>query len=602
MKKIIGSYHVAESHTPPPCYDRPPAFDTLKQDRDVMVPMRDGVHLCVDIYRPDAPEKFPALLAIAPHNKDLQAPEAAEASGPQPAWSPLWLGAQEAGDTRFLVSRGYAHVIGNVRGVGKSEDGGSAAWDCYDLIEWIAGQPWCDGSIGMVGISIFAGLQWQAAMQQPPHLKAIFPYDAHAAYGERDRNPGGVIHVMGYLTSQLSVEHHTSGRPGPLPPELERRWQEALKNPDYRMYGHLYNVLTQKGQHEPRTFKQLLDPYDNKAGVERTEANFKRIKVPAYTGAGWYAYTYKTHLQGCQHWYSGIKAPKKMLFTGPAHLERPFNSFHSEILRWYDYWLKGIDTGIMDEPPVKMWVMGANAWYHADDWPVPGIKWTPYYLHSWERLREEPFTPSSRDSGYEAPDAFVQMPASQTRKVEGLRYMTDPLPEDILIAGPGVLRLYASIDQADTNWIIVLKDVGPDGSVRTAREGETFLPSGLFEREVTRGWLKASLRALDPERSKPWKPWHLLTRESRKPVVPGEINEYAVEILATANLFKKGHRICLEITSMDLPTGTAGFTNVEYIPYHVCSSQTTLHKIYHNEKYPSCLLLPVVLEDSPLDP
>ena len=177
--------------------------------------------------------------------------------------------------------------------------------------------------------------------------------------------------------------------------------------------------------------------------------------------------------------------------------------------------------------------------------------------------------------------------------------MTDPLPEDILIAGPSTLYLHAAVDQTDTNWIVILKDVGPDVSVRTAREGENEIPDNLPERELTRGWLKASHRALDPERSKPWKPWHPFTREAQKPVVPDEINEYAIEILATANLFKKGHRICVDITCTDVPTGTAFFTNVEYIPYHICSSKTTLHKIYHNERYPSHLLLPVIpMEDS----
>jgi hypothetical protein len=165
------------------------------------------------------------------------------------------------------------------------------------------------------------------------------------------------------------------------------------------------------------------------------------------------------------------------------------------------------------------------------------------------------------------------------------------------VVGPVSLTLYASIDQPDTNWIVILKDVGPDVFVQTAREGETEVPPKLPEREVTRGWLKASHRALDPKRSKPWKPWHLLTREAQKPVTPREINEYKIEILSTANLFRKGHRICLDITSLDLPTGTALATNVEYIPYHICGSKTVLHKIYHNEKYPSHLLLPIISKE-----
>jgi putative CocE/NonD family hydrolase len=189
------------------------------------------------------------------------------------------------------------------------------------------------------------------------------------------------------------------------------------------------------------------------------------------------------------------------------------------------------------------------------------------------------------------------MPPTHTRKIQGLRYMTEPLPEDMLVIGPSALYLYASIDQEDTNWIVILKDLGPDVSVRTAREDEWEVPVALPERELTRGWLKASHRALDPERSQPWEPWHPLTREAWKPVVRGEINEYAIEILSTANLFRKGHRICVDITSLDLPTGVAGATNVEYIPYHICSSKTTVHKIYHNEKFPSYLLLPVIPGD-----
>jgi len=240
--------------SPPPHYQPQPSYDEITQQRDVMVPMRDGVHLCVDIYRPDAPGKFPALLAIARHNKELQTPEVAEAAPPQPAWSTLWMGSIEGGDTKYFVSRGYAHVIGNVRGVGKSEDGGSSAWDYYDLIEWIAQQAWCDGNIGMVGLSAFGRAQFQAAMQQPPHLKAIFPFDPSGAYGEgqfRDRYPGGVLHVFRYLLDQLSVAHGAKGRPGTLPPEVERLWKEAMNNLDYRMYPHIYNVVVMKGQHMP---------------------------------------------------------------------------------------------------------------------------------------------------------------------------------------------------------------------------------------------------------------------------------------------------------------------------------------------------------------
>lgn len=563
-------------------------------ERDVMVKMRDGVHLCVDVYRPETAAKVPALLSFANHNKEGLSPEVTAALPPQPAWSTLWFGNIEGGDSRFLVSRGYAHVTGQARGSGKSEGGGSPAWDHYDLIEWMAAQPWCDGNIGMIGISSYGAAQLQAAMQAPPHLKAIFPYDPGPAYREfRDRFPGGVVHSFQLVMDSGSVNHGVSGRPGELPAEKEAHWRAAMDNPDNRMYAHLYSILSMKGQKSALMYNTLTNPYDTPQAVAQAEANFDKIRIPTYTGTGWYSLSYKSHFQGAQNWYRNIKAPKKMMFTGPAALERPFRAFHDEVIRWYDHWLRGIDTGIMDEPPVKIWVMGANRWRYAQDWPLPETQWTKYYLHSWERLRPEPIAPESSE-GYEVPDAFVQMPPTHTRSVQKLRYLTEPLATDTLVIGPISLTLYAAIDQDDTNWIVILKDVGPDNSVRTARPGEEGVPAGLPERELTRGWLKASHRAMDEARSTPWKPWHVLTREAQQPVPPGEIVEYRIEILSTANLFARGHRICLEITSLDLPTGVGGATNVEYIPYHICSSRITVHRIYRDASHPSHLLLPIV--------
>ncbi len=554
--------------------------ENMLQERDVMVVMRDGVRMAADIYRPDAPGTFPALYTCARHNKDLQRPEIAASLNAQPAWSSLWFGVIEAGDSRRFVANGYVHVIAQLRGVGKSEGTpGEDAWDHHDMIEWIASQPWCDGNVGMVGISAYAGEQWRAAAQQPPHLKAIFPYDACGAYGGmggfRERHPGGVIQTMEYHLGLFNVAHGAMDRPPTLNPEEESKWEWAINHPDYMMYANLWNILTMKGQRDPVLYRALVDPYDKEESVTRAEETFAKIKVPFYTGAGAYAYTYKLHLQGAQHWFQNIHdVPKKFLFTGPAHLERPFHEYHDEILRWYDYWLKGIDTGIMDEPPVKIWVMGANRWRHAENWPLPETQWTRFYLDSWERLKPEPPLPTDQTYVDSPPDSFVQMPPTQTMKIERLRYMTASLAEDTLVIGPASLTLHASIDQDDTNWIVVLKDVGPDVSVQTAREGERFVPSGIPERELTRGWLKASHRAVDPARSTPWAPWHPLTREAQAPVVPGEVTEYQIEILSTANLFEKGHRICLDITSLDLSTGVAGETNVEYIANHVCSSKT----------------------------
>jgi predicted acyl esterase len=581
----------------PMLYDRAPEHEVIAVQRDIAVSMRDGVEILVDIYRPDTSGKFLVLLAFAAHSKEIQGSDYPKTLPPQPSWSTLWFGHMEAGDTRFFVSRGYIHVIGSPRGFGKSGDGGSRLWDSYDLLQWIAAQPWCDGQIGMVGIGAFASEQFHAARQRAPGLKAIFPYDPRGAFGPfggfREEYPGGVMHAFRYLQDHFSGAHTVKGAPGSLSPEREELWREAMANPDYRMYPHLFHLLGLKGQHMPRVFDVLIDPYDREDNVRQGEAEVAGVDIPVYTGAGWYGYTYKTHLSGAQNYFRLLKSPKKLLFTGPSHPDRPLRALRGEMLRWHDHWLKGRDTGVFSEPRVTYWVTGASEWRTGEDWPLPETQWTKLYLNSWERLSVQPFLAESLDETL-PPDAFVQMPPTQTNAIAKLRYFSEPLGRDLLVAGPIVLNLWASIDQEDTNWIVVVKDVGPDVSVRTAREGERDIHAGLAERELTRGWLKASLRATDPDRSLPWKPWHRLTCESRTPVTPGEIVEYSVEILATANLFKAGHRICIEITSLDLPTGVSGTTNVEYIPYHIASSRTTLHKIYHDFHHPSHLLLPVI--------
>jgi uncharacterized protein len=570
------------------------------EERDIRVQMRDGVHLAVDVYRPDGPGPYPVLYAASQHNKDLQGPDIADVLPPQPAHAPLWFGPLEAGDSRKFVANGYVHVIAQVRGSGKSEGAYNPDnHDHYDTLDWLAKQPWCDGNVGMVGISGYAGEQWRAAVQGHPALKAIFPYDACGAYGGalgfRDFYPGGVLHTFAYLLSVFATVREKRGVPGDLPPHEEELWRQAMANPDYKMYVNLYNILTQKGQRTVGVFHSMLAPWEPEGVAAGADERFARIKLPFYTGSGAYAYTYKLHWLGAQHYFQKLKGPKKLLFTGPAHLERPFHGYHDEILRWYDHWLKGIDTGILREPPVRYWLMGANEWRTATDWPLPQTRWTKYYLSSWERLTTEP-PPAPEVSGKAAgePDVFVQMPLRQTSRIEKLRYLSPPLPHDLQVVGPISLTLYAAIDQDDTNWIIIVKDVGPDVSVQTAREGERSIPADLPERELTRGWLKASYRALDEERSTPWEPFHKLTRASIAPVTPGEVVEYRIHVLGTANLFKAGHRIALEITCMDVPTGTGAMTGVEYIPYHICSSRTVTHKVFRDGRYPSHLLLPII--------
>src|SRR5260221_674346 len=570
------------------------------EERDLRVSMRDGVRLAIDVYRVEGSRRLPVVSAAALHSKDMQGPDMADVLPAQRANAPLWFGSIGAGDPRRVIANGYVHVIAEPRGSAKSEGHyGDQNTDHYDVIDWISRQPWCDGNVGMIGISGYAGEQWRAAAQGHPALKAIFPYDACSAYGGmfgfRDFYPGGVLHTFPYLLDVFSTVHEHRDVPGNLAPQQEELFVAAMANPDFKMYANLYNMLTQKGERTFVMYHSMVQPWEPDGTVEVAEETYKKIKIPFYTGSGAYAYTYKLHWLGAQHSFQNVKAPRKLIFTGPAHLERPFHEYHDEIIRWYDHWLKSVDNGIMDEPPVRYWLMGANEWRTGADWPLPETQWLRLYLSNWERLTPSP-PRRAEETGQAArePDVFTQMPLKKTMKVERLRYMTEPFAEDLTVVGPISLTLYAAIDKTDTNWIIILKDVGPDVSVVTARPGERTVPANLRERELTRGWLKASYRALDPARCKPGEPFHKLTRGSIDPVRPGEILEYQIQILATANQFKAGHRLFLEITAMDVPTGTGALTDVEYIPYHVCRSETVTHSIYHDAEHPSHLLVPVI--------
>ena len=205
--------------------------------------------------------------------------------------------------------------------------------------------------------------------------------------------------MMPYLLGMFSCVHEPCGQPGPLSPEDEAKWEWAMNNPDYRMYAHLWNILTQKGQRQGMTFWTLIDPYDYPELLEKSEVDFQKVKIPFVCGSGAYAYTYKMHWQGAQHWFINAQnSPKKrLLFNGPAHMERPFHDMHDDIIRWYDHWLKGIDNGAEDDPPVKVWVMGENKWRTYGDWPVPETQWTKFYLDSWERLTTEESLPKDAD-------------------------------------------------------------------------------------------------------------------------------------------------------------------------------------------------------------
>jgi hypothetical protein len=540
----------------------------VKEEKGVSISMRDGVRLAADIYRPDTAKPCPALLSISPYGKDVQ-----KLPSPVGPLSPMrGNGGQEAGDTNFFVSRGYVHAIVDARGSGDSEGvypfyGVKEHEDGYDVVEWLASQPWCDGNVGMLGMSYFGIIQYLIAAQQPPHLKAIFPYEAATDRYRQQFYHGGIMNMF-YMQWWDHVSVH--GMPFTLdenPKEIKKIIEEMMRKEEIQTHTPLYIALKYPGKN-PALFEQLTHPLDGPYHCDSSSyTKFDRIKVPCYMLYRWSAWP--IHLAGAFQAFNGINAPKKMMIMEteyPSGPLRPWKDHHDLILRWYDHWLKGNDTGIMNGPPISLFIKGKNEWRDEYEWPLARTRWTRFYLRANGYLSQEP--PGSDEST----DAFVNKPFPSPRDViPGLTYRTDPLPRDSEITGPIALYLHASIDRQDATWIVAINDVSPDGSVRL----------------VTKGWLRASHRLLDEKRSKPYQPFHPHTESI--PVEPGKIDEYAIEIREASNVFKTGHRIELVVKGQDSQYE-------EPIWHHVCNIKETTHTVYHGSGHMSYLLLPLIPE------
>jgi predicted acyl esterase len=542
------------------------------EEREVIVPMRDEVKLSVNIFRPDAPEKFPALLAMSPYGKEVQSlpdPEIPYDFGFHGA------GGVEAGKTDFWVPRGYVHVIADVRGSGISEGkcdftGKKEQEDGYDLIEWIAQQPWCNGNVGMIGMSYFAFIQYLVAAQQPPHLKAIFACEGWTDYYRQIAYHGGMLDIGFFMLWDTLLSVHTYEMIGKrdLPEEgynqLIDYWKnnrELKSNP--RCYATLFCP-----EKNPPLFELLMHPYDGPYYWERSGYTmFDKIKIPIYILSRWNGWP--IHLAGAFSAFLGINAPKKLKIFNTPHLrgpERPWRENHDIALRWYDHWLKGIDTGIMEEPPIEILVRGIEKVRYENEWPLARTKWTKLYLRDRGRLLEEPSTTS------ELCDNFINNTRWEFGEVPCVKYTTPLFEEDTEITGPITLYLNASISSTDANWMVVLKDVERNGS----------------EELVSKGWLKASHRALDESKSKPYQPFHSHTESV--PVEPGKVYEYAIEVREISYVFKRGHALQLVIKGEDTPYEDQSSPTY----FHLPNMENTKHIIYHNSRYPSYLLLPII--------
>lgn len=546
----------------------------LKVEKDVPIRMRDGAMLLADVFRPDSDEKFPALMNISCYQKDkvwVPPPDLEEAPDPHMNWetvTPAW-----------WVPRGYVCVRIDTRGSGKSpglSDPGSyqEALDFYDAIEWAARQPWCSGNVGTAGISYHATSQWKVAGLKPPSLKAIMPWEGWAdAY--RDASYHGGIFSL-YFTATwyaTQIAHHLLGKPQSYNPD-------AFRNERLWMY-----------------MRHNLDTgwWDNRS------AHWDQIEVPLYSVGNWSGMA--LHLRGNTEGYLRAASKHKKL---RIHTGTHYHPFYSEEgkrdqLRFFDHWLKGIDTGIMNEPPVKLLIRtgggGPYQFRSENEWPIARTQWTRFYLKAEHEASTDAgavegslalvapeaaaidYAASGMARGGSGAIASSTTLAAGSLHRTGVSFMTGPMTEDTEITGPVNLVLWVSSTSEDMDIFATLRNIGPDGKDvwEIGQQGQQV--------PVAKGTLRASHRKLDPELSLPYRPYHV--HDERLLLTPGEPVECQVEIWSTCMVFKKGHRIRLDIQPRD-GVGAAPYTH-----YHA-DYNTGSNTLYTGGDKASYLLLPII--------
>lgn len=540
-----------------------PEFRVVEEE--FRVPMRDGTRIGLRIYRPNANGRYPALFAASPYQYQYD---------DHPAF-PMFLW-RETGPIRWYVERGYAYVHADVRGSGRSEGvfrflDREEQLDACEIIAWIARQDWSTGKVGGIGQSYFGFSQWLMATHRPPNLTCIAPYDA------------------------LVDPYRCSGFHGGIYCSYRTWWYTQLRAETlHRAAGDTSGRTLEYDLGKALTEHQLYDDWwRERTAYERLD----RITIPVFSIGHWGKIG--LHLRGNILGYERVGGPKKLLVTGArnaveAHHLFDTVEFHEvELLPFYDHYLKGFDNAYPQRPPVRLFIRGEQRLRDENEWPLARAQYVPYYFRSGTsgsvaslndgRLSTEPPTESVGSTKYSYPDeqwifgVAAMTPAGPDPVRRVLTFTTDLLPRDLEVTGPIILNLYAASDQPDTDFFVKLSDQEPqlaplDGQPRFSN--------------VSKGWLKASHRIKDPARSSPHRPFY--AHDDPRPLIPGEIYRFEIEVLPTAYVFRKGHRIRVELANGDSPVSDSIHVH-PYPPYKVGTDT-----IYHDALHPSHILLPIV--------
>ena len=545
----------------------------IARNLDIAVPMRDGVRLSANVFRPEAPGRYPAILVRTPYGKG---------TGISPNYAPF-------------VEHGYAVVVQDVRGRYRSEgvfqplDQEPADGD--DTLNWIARQPWSDGKVGMLGGSYLGIVQWKVAALNNPHLKAIFPSVSGCDdYRDRFYSPGGAMKLGQRLLW------------------MSENLRAPFYHPDFGKFVLHLPLRTADvaatGQTSPMFQKAVAHPaFDSFWKSISVREHLDKIRVPVFSVGGWFDNFVESDLEAYERlrrnsgvhriligpWPHNMAAKLEGVDFGPDS-DMPMRAIQ---MQWFDQFLKGKDTPLLSQAPVRVFVMGVNRWRDDREWPPRAIP-ERFYLQSRghanslagdgrldlhapadaatparvaDRFVFDPQDPVPTTGGAACcnPKVFPWGPKDQ-RAVEQRRdvlvYSTAPLKKDMEVIGPVRVILYAATSARDTDFTAKLVDVFPDGRAQNLTDG------------ILRLRYRKSLER--PELAR-----------------PGEICKLTIDAGVTCNVFQKGHRVRVEISSSNFPRFDRNPNTGDPV-----ADATELRKasqtVYHDARRPSYVLLPVL--------
>jgi len=549
----------------------------IVKHHDVKIPMRDGVELSANIVLPDSEGSFPVIIVRTPYGKE---------------------NADDEGEGDYWAERGCGHVFQDCRGTGLSD----GEWipvvnehdDGLDTHQWVLKQPWCNGKIGTTGGSYLGGTQVLPSPDAGDYWKAMFCEVPLVGWYDNCAYVGGAFQSQTLLGWGSEMIEPTGGEGAGLPDDFEL--EEALWHLPLMEYD------TQLGRKVPFMRDWIAHPeFDDFWAKSDLGDGTLRMQVPCIIVSGWYDIFVQQALdfvsevrnhsvseKGRKHchlivgaWAHGVNA----VFDEPdfgKHAEFDYDDLRSD---WFAYWLKGEGDGFEELAPYQIFVMGRNEWRSEQEWPLARTQYTKYYFHSGGSANtlNGDGTLDRKIRGDEPIDEYVYDPANPVpthggcllmgwpgpldqrrieRREDVLVYTSDVLKEDLEVTGPVKVVLYASSDARDTDWTAKLVDVHPSGRAYNLCDG------------IQRARYREAVRGAQ-----------LLEKN--------KVYRYEIDCWSTSNVFGKGHRIRVEISSSNFPRFDRN-PNTGH-PFGVDAElNKAKHQVFHNREYPSHIVLPVI--------